>query len=147
MSGREYRVLVTGGRDFNDTDLASKVIERLKKGCTERNLTMVLIHGAARGADLMCAFYAAASGIKTLPFPADWDGHGKAAGHIRNKQMLDEGRPHVCIAFPGETVLDNCMGSGTTGVACRNIGRDFIGIERDPDYFAAACRRIGGMPE
>lgn len=46
----------------------------------------------------------------------------------------------------GETVLDNCMGSGTTGVACRNTGRDFIGIERDPDYFAAACRRIGGMP-
>ena len=48
---------------------------------------------------------------------------------------------------PGETVLDNCMGSGTTGVACRNTERAFIGIERDPDYFAAACRRIGGMPE
>lgn len=101
MNGREYRVLVTGGRDFNDADQVAKVIERLKKGCSERNLSMTLIHGAARGADLMCAFYAAASGVKTLPFPADWDGHGKAAGHIRNKQMLDEGRPHICIAFPG----------------------------------------------
>ena len=48
---------------------------------------------------------------------------------------------------PGENVLDNCMGSGTTGVACRNTGREFIGIERDPGYFAAACARIGGMPE
>jgi site-specific DNA-methyltransferase (adenine-specific) len=43
---------------------------------------------------------------------------------------------------PGETVLDNCMGSGTTGVACINTGRDFIGIERDPGYFAIAERRI-----
>ena len=42
----------------------------------------------------------------------------------------------------GETVLDNTMGSGTTGVACRNTGRSFIGIERDPEYFAIAERRI-----
>lgn len=41
-----------------------------------------------------------------------------------------------------ETVLDNCMGSGTTGVACANAGRKFIGIERDPDYFAIASKRI-----
>ena len=42
----------------------------------------------------------------------------------------------------GETVLDNCMGSGTTGVAARNTGRNFIGIERDPDYFKIASDRI-----
>lgn len=42
----------------------------------------------------------------------------------------------------GETVLDNTMGSGTTGVACVNTGRKFFGIERDPDYFAIAERRI-----
>jgi len=42
----------------------------------------------------------------------------------------------------GDTVLDNTMGSGTTGVACGNTGRHFIGIERDPDYFAIAERRI-----
>ena len=42
----------------------------------------------------------------------------------------------------GETVLDNCMGSGTTGVACANTGRRFIGIEREPEYFDTACRRI-----
>ena len=43
---------------------------------------------------------------------------------------------------PGDTVLDNCMGSGTTGVACVNTGRKFIGIEKDPGYFAIAERRI-----
>lgn len=42
----------------------------------------------------------------------------------------------------GETVLDNTMGSGTTGVACVNTGRNFIGIERDPDYFKIAQERI-----
>jgi site-specific DNA-methyltransferase (adenine-specific) len=44
----------------------------------------------------------------------------------------------------GDTVLDNCMGSGTTGVACANTGRKFIGIERDPSYFAIATNRIAG---
>jgi site-specific DNA-methyltransferase (adenine-specific) len=42
----------------------------------------------------------------------------------------------------GMVVLDNTMGSGTTGVACVNTGRRFIGIERDPGYFAIAERRI-----
>lgn len=41
-----------------------------------------------------------------------------------------------------ETILDPFMGSGTTGVACANLGRKFIGIEIDPKYFDIACRRI-----
>ena len=39
-------------------------------------------------------------------------------------------------------ILDPFMGSGTTGVACMNLGRSFIGIEREPKYFDIACRRI-----
>lgn len=39
-------------------------------------------------------------------------------------------------------ILDPFMGSGTTGVACMNLGRKFIGIEREPKYFEIACRRI-----
>lgn len=42
----------------------------------------------------------------------------------------------------GEIVMDNCMGSGTTGVACANTGRKFIGIERDDRYFEIAKNRI-----
>lgn len=42
----------------------------------------------------------------------------------------------------GDTVLDNCMGSGTTGVACMNTGRRFIGIEMDAGYFQIAQGRI-----
>lgn len=43
---------------------------------------------------------------------------------------------------PGMTVLDNCMGSGSTGVACINTGRNFIGMELDPGYFEMAKQRI-----
>ena len=41
-----------------------------------------------------------------------------------------------------DTVLDNCMGSGTTGVACKNLNRHFIGIEQDANYFEIAKGRI-----
>jgi site-specific DNA-methyltransferase (adenine-specific) len=44
----------------------------------------------------------------------------------------------------GDTVLDNCMGSGTTGVACKNLNRNFIGIEQDANYFEIAKGRING---
>ena len=42
----------------------------------------------------------------------------------------------------GETVLDNCMGSGTTGVACKTLNRNFIGIEKEEKYFQIAKNRI-----
>ena len=47
----------------------------------------------------------------------------------------------------GETVLDFTMGSGTTGVACANLGREFIGIEKDEGYFAIATDRINKASE
>ena len=48
---------------------------------------------------------------------------------------------------PGAVVLDPFMGSGTTGIACRNLGREFIGIERDADYFKIAQNRIEHTPQ
>jgi len=46
------------------------------------------------------------------------------------------------VTAPGELVLDPFMGSGTTGVACINTGRKFVGIEKEPHYFEIACARI-----
>ena len=43
---------------------------------------------------------------------------------------------------PGELVLDNCMGSGTTAIACMNTQRNFIGFEMDKGYYDIACKRI-----
>lgn len=42
----------------------------------------------------------------------------------------------------GDTVLDNCMGSGTTGVACKELNRNFIGIEKEQKYYIIAEKRI-----
>ena len=47
----------------------------------------------------------------------------------------------------GEVVLDFTMGSGSTGVACMNTGRKFIGIELDPTYYGIACERVLATPE
>ncbi len=46
------------------------------------------------------------------------------------------------VSLDGETILDPFMGSGTTGVAAVQMGREFIGIEREPKYFDIACKRI-----
>ena len=43
----------------------------------------------------------------------------------------------------GDTVLDNCMGSGTTAIACLNTKREFIGIEMDKEIYNSACARLG----
>lgn len=47
----------------------------------------------------------------------------------------------------GDVVLDNCMGSGTTGVACMNTGRRFIGMELEPKYFQISLKRISAKTE
>ena len=51
---------------------------------------------------------------------------------------------HLILTYtdPGAIVLDNCMGSGSTGVACINTGRNFIGIEKDPEYYEVAKARL-----
>ena len=46
------------------------------------------------------------------------------------------------IPSPARTIIDPFMGSGTTGVACMNLGRRFVGIERERKYFDIACERI-----
>jgi len=91
------RVLVCGGRDFNDWVKACGVFDS-----EDEHLGIdVVIHGAARGADSLADRWARERGKPTLPFPADWHLNGRAAGPIRNQRMLDEGKPNIVIAFPG----------------------------------------------
>jgi site-specific DNA-methyltransferase (adenine-specific) len=82
-----------------------------------------------------------------------WNGGGKHAFWTWPKGQNDSGHPTgkplglfsdfvADFTEAGETILDPFMGSGTTGVACMNLGRAFIGIEREPKYFDIACRRI-----
>jgi site-specific DNA-methyltransferase (adenine-specific) len=72
-----------------------------------------------------------------LQYRKDYTGH-----HPTQKPVALMEDLVMTYTNPGETVLDFTMGSGSTGVACANTGRRFIGIEREPGYFDIACRRI-----
>lgn len=67
---------------------------------------------------------------------------GKSKIHPTQKPVALMERLILASSNPGDTVLDNCMGSGTTGVACINTGRNFIGMEMDAGYFQIAKERI-----
>jgi hypothetical protein len=63
---------------------------------------MVIVHGGANGADQMADIWARLIGLPKRDiraFPAQWEKYGRAAGPIRNQQMLDEGKPHAAVAF------------------------------------------------
>jgi site-specific DNA-methyltransferase (adenine-specific) len=71
------------------------------------------------------------------------------SGTLQNGKLHPTQKPVALMEYliktytlPGETVLDFTMGSGTTGVACVNLDREFIGIEKDPNYFKIAEKRI-----
>lgn len=79
------KVIIAGGRDFNNYTLMYNTIKELQK---EIEITRVVC-GGARGADLMGAQIATTLNIPVDYFFADWDTYGKAAGIIRNHQMGD----------------------------------------------------------
>ena len=68
--------------------------------------------------------------------------HPSIAQHRTEKSIEMLGWLVSTYTNEGDTVLDNCMGSGTTGVACKNLNRSFIGIELDLEYFKIAEKRI-----
>jgi hypothetical protein len=95
---RPFRLLVCGGRDFDDRDGLYGVLDRI----AQRGTPLIVIHGCAPGADTLAGEWARERGVMTQEFPADWTAHGHAAGPIRNQQMIDEGRPDGAVAFPGK---------------------------------------------
>lgn len=92
-----------GGRNFSDefsfyTNLRNIVAKiRSDTGCR----AITIISGEARGADTMAKEFANTWDMPYIGYPADWNKYGKLAGHIRNKQMLEEGKPDLVVAFPG----------------------------------------------
>lgn len=92
------RVLVCGGRDFNDWIFFRDKLDELIPYMTEK---VIIISGMAKGADKMAVRWAEENWLEVNKYPADWTVHGKAAGFIRNQQMIDEGKPDLVIAFPG----------------------------------------------
>lgn len=95
------RVLVCGDRNWTDKDT-------IRKFLLEYNPTVV-IEGEARGADSLAREVAEEASIPVEKYPADWDKYKKAAGPIRNQEMLDKGKPDIVLAFHDD--LENSKGT------------------------------------
>jgi hypothetical protein len=107
------RVLICGGRNFSNRTRVYEALDRVFK-VSEANLLGVagtVIHGGATGADALADDWAIVNWKEILVFKADWKRHGKAAGPLRNQQMIDEGKPELVVAFSG--------GSGTADMVRR----------------------------
>ena len=91
------RVLVCGGRNYEDMNHVFLVLDFQH----DKEPIDVIIHGHAPGADSLAELWAGQNRVSRLGFRADWKKHGKAAGPIRNQNMIDKARPDLVIAFPG----------------------------------------------
>jgi Protein of unknown function (DUF2493). len=79
------KVIIAGGRKFNDYSLLSSVCDHMLQNQEE----IEIVSGTAGGADRLGERYAEEKGYKLTKFPADWEKFGKGAGYIRNKQMAE----------------------------------------------------------
>lgn len=79
-----FRVIIAGGRDFQDYALLQREMDRLLSNTKDE---IVVVSGKARGADTLGERYAHERGYTVREFPANWELYGKVAGYIRNEEM------------------------------------------------------------
>ena len=91
MSTREHKVLICGDRNWDNVEVIEEFVSLL-------NANTVVIQGEARGADTIARDAAKKRGLTVLSFPANWSKHHKAAGPIRNREMLQE-KPNLVVGF------------------------------------------------
>lgn len=106
------KLLVTGGRDYNNKEKLYKALD----GVHERNGIKLLIQGGAKGADSLAKEWSKSRGVHCVEIMALWDTHGKKAGHLRNSAMLSL-NPDGCVAFEGgkgtADMVGKCKKAGT----------------------------------
>ena len=85
------KIIVAGGRDFNDYDFLKKKLTEIIKEDAE------IVSGLARGADTLGIKYADEFGVKVKKFPAEWEKYGKSAGYRRNEDMAKYS--DICVCF------------------------------------------------
>lgn len=84
-----HKLIVAGGRDFEDYELLSRKLYKIRKAVWENFLAddLEIVSGTARGADKLGERWAKENHVPLKRFPADWDRYGKRAGYLRNEQM------------------------------------------------------------
>lgn len=126
------KIIIAGGRDYQFTEDDTRWLDELLK---DKQVTEV-VSGGAKGADTCGEFWAAANGIPVKRFPPDWNKHGRAAGHVRNRAMADylaaDGGGLV-ILFPGGT------GTKSMEQASKLLGLSMVKRTNGAAGVAASC--------
>lgn len=89
-----FKVIVAGGRDFNDYELLKQTLDHILQ---KRLPDVEIVSGAAKGADSLGEKYAKENNLSLHRKPADWDAYGKSAGYRRNVEMADYADACVCF--------------------------------------------------
>ncbi len=130
------RVLICGDRNYGvylgdalkNPIAAKKVRTKARKKMLAYMVTLpkntIIINGGANGADSLANDIAMESGLATEQYFPQWDLYGKAAGPIRNKQMLDEGRPDKVVYFHDD--IENSKGTKDMITISRRRGIEVI---------------------
>jgi hypothetical protein len=92
----EFKVVIAGGRDFNDFPRLCNVMDKLLINVIKVN-KIIIISGGARGADTLGERYARLRSFGLIKVKADWNKYNKSAGFIRNKEMLNIADGVVCF--------------------------------------------------
>ncbi len=137
------RLLVCGDRDWTDSDTILRWIQGQKP--------TVVIHGAARGADRIAGELAEQLGIPVLKFPAEWTKYGRAAGPIRNRQMLKEGKPDQVLAFhdniaESKGTADMITAAREAGVFARLVSHTGITVFETRNFFCPLAPDMQDRP-
>lgn len=114
------RVLVTGDRNWQDVAFLFRALDDLNRQQTVN----VVIEGAAPGADTAARQWAEARGIPVQEYPALWKQYGRAAGPVRNRQMIEEGHPTIVVAFHPD--LSQSKGTADMVRQARKAGLEMI---------------------
>lgn len=104
---KELRIIIAGGRDFNDFKLLFKSVEKIQSDYVDKHFNelsrVCIVSGTARGTDKLGELYAERVGVHIYRFPADWETYGKSAGYRRNAEMAkfasEDNNIGVLIAF------------------------------------------------
>lgn len=106
------RLLVCGSRTFDD----AFIVHTLLTGFVHPDFDLTIIEGGAQGADRIASNWAEARRVAHARYNAEWDKQGKAAGAIRNRKMLEEGKPDMVVAFIDKPLAES---KGTADMVSR----------------------------
>lgn len=93
------KALFCGSRDWTDAVAIELAMDGLMAQAARQGTDLTIVHGGADGADALAATAAFNRGLGVQLYAADWARYGRAAGPLRNQQMLGDGQPDIVVAF------------------------------------------------